>query len=91
MKQLYKLAIFMAVVGLLLLFMVMGTGVSYPHTLFRIGTLVGLACVFFSLPLFLIAWILQLRQSVKSKQYGWALCVAAFGVFLIVRLILRIW
>ena len=58
---------------------------------FTIGTLVGMGCVFLCLPLFFIAWILQLRQSVKTKQYGWALCIAIFGIFLIVRGLLQIW
>lgn len=91
MKRLYRVAMVMAMVGLLLLLAVMGTGVSYPHPFFTIGTLAGMGCMFLSLPLFFIAWIGQLRQSVKTKQYGWALCIAIFGIFLIVRGLLQIW
>lgn len=89
--RVYRAAMALAVVGLVLLLAVIGTGVSYPHPFFTIGTLAGMGCVFLSLPLFFIAWILQLRQSVKTKQYGWALCVAVFGIVLIVRGLLQIW
>lgn len=85
MKGLYRAAMVMTVAGLLPLLAVIGAGVSYPHPFFTIGTLVGMGCVFLCLLLFFIAWILQLRQSVKNKQYGWALCVAVFGIVLIVR------
>lgn len=91
MKGLYRVAMVMAMAGLLLLLAVIGAGVSYPHPFFTIGTLVGMGCVFLCLPLFFIAWILQLRQSVKTKQYGWALCIAVFGIVLIVRGFLQIW
>ena len=83
--RVYRVAMALAILGILLLLAVMGAGVSYPHPFFTIGTLVGMGCVFLCLPLFFIAWILQLRQSVKNKQYGWALCVAVFGIVLIVR------
>ena len=89
--RVYRAAMVLAVVGLALLLAVIGTGVSYPHLFFTVGTLAGMGCVFLSLPLFFIAWIGQLRQSVKTKQYGWALCIAIFGIFLIVRGLLQIW
>lgn len=83
--RVYRVAMALAILGILLLLAVMGAGVSYPHPFFTIGTLVGMGCVFLCLLLFFIAWILQLRQSVKTKQYGWALCIAVFGIVLIVR------
>ena len=55
MKGLYRVAMVMAMAGLLLLLAVIGAGVSYPHPFFTIGTLVGMGCVFLSLPLFFIA------------------------------------
>ena len=54
---LYRIAILLAAVGLLLLLAVIGSGAAYPDLRFRIGAPLGLSLIFASLLLLFICWV----------------------------------
>lgn len=64
-----KGAIFSVLAGFLCWGIIFITDVSYPHTLFQILMPLGLFLVFLSLPLFVLSWIITIRQEFKVKNY----------------------
>mgnify|MGYP007049776762 FL=1 len=89
-KVLFKLTIITAAIGLIMIFSVILSGTAYPDMFFRIATPVGLLFVFVSVILEFISWLCYLKDTIKSKQYIWAIIVAALGLIIIVKEIIRI-
>ena len=87
---LYRIAILLAAVGLLLLLAVIGSGAAYPDLRFRIGAPLGLSLIFASLLLLFICWVWEIHDGIKGKQYLWAAVLAILGCIVIVRILIRL-
>lgn len=89
-KSLFKLAIITGAIGLVMIFSIILSGTAYPDMFFRIVTPLGLLFVFVSVILVFISWLWYLKDTIKSKQYIWAIVVAALGLIVIVKEVIRI-
>lgn len=87
---LYQCAILTAVIGLIIIFTVMLSGVAYPHMLFRIGTPLGLVFIFASVLLLFLSWLWDIHHAIKGKQYLLAIGIAVLGLIVIVRILIRL-
>lgn len=91
MNKIQKFAMLISVLGLIFIFSVILTGVSYPHIFFIVGTCFGLLFIFVGLILFLISWLWELNHIIKRKQYLWAICIVMLGLLVIIKALARIW
>ena len=87
---LYRIAILLAAIGLLLLLAVIWSGAAYPDPRFCVGAPLSLFLIFASLLLLLICWVWEIRDGIKGKQYLWAAVIAVLGCILIVRFLFRL-
>jgi hypothetical protein len=89
-KKLFKLTIITGVIGLIIIFGVILSGIAYPDTFFRIATPVGFLFIFLSVILGLVSWLWYLKDLIKNKQYIWAIIVAALGLIIVIKEVIRI-
>ena len=88
-KTLFKITILTAAIGLGTIVSVILSGTAYPDRFFRIVVPFGLAFVFISVILGAISWICCLTDTVKRKQYRWAISIFVLGLIVIVKAVIR--
>lgn len=59
----------MALIGIILLLIIILSNLVYPSMIFRILTPLAMLFVFTSLVLLGISWILEIKESIKRKEY----------------------
>ncbi len=89
-KNIFNFAVITGAIGLVLIFSVILSGTAYPDMFFNIATPLGLLFVFVSAILSCISWLWYLKDTIKSKQYIWAIIVAALGLIVIIKGVIRI-
>lgn len=82
-KKIYRIGCLLSAIGLLLLLILIISGTSYPHILFRIFMPAGFLFLFAGLTVNGIGWILMMREALKNKEYRKAGSVFLTGVFII--------
>ena len=68
-KKYYKISSYMALIGIILLLIIILSNLVYPSMIFRILTPLAMLFVFTSLVLLGISWILEIKESIKRKEY----------------------
>ena len=89
MKKLLKIATLTAVLGLIIIFAVILSGISAPNIYFNIGVTLGVGLCFISALLFIIYWGWSLKDALANKHYIAALLLVLLALSIITRYILR--
>ena len=89
-KTLFKFAIFTGVIGLIMIFSVILSNIDSSDIFFSIFTPLGLLFTFLSVILGFISWLWYLKDTIKNKQYVWAVFVGILGILIVLKEIIRI-
>lgn len=81
-KKLYKIASYIALIGIILLLIVILSNSAYPSMVFRILTPLAMLFVFTSVALLGIRWLLEIKETIKRKEY------ISAGIIIIIGLLL---
>ena len=81
-KKYYKMASYMALIGIILLIIVILSNTAYPSMIFRILTPLAMLFIFSSVLLIGISWLLEIKESIKRKEY------ISAGIIIIIGLLL---
>lgn len=81
-KKYYKLAGYSGLIGLILLIIVILSNSAYPSMVFRILTPLAMLFVFTSVALLGISWLLEIKETIKRKEY------ISAGIIIIIGLLL---
>ena len=89
-KTLFKFAIITGVIGLFMIFSVILSNIDSSDIFFSIFTPLGLLFTFLSVILGFISWLWYLKDTIKNKQYVWAVFVGILGILIVLKEIIRI-
>lgn len=81
-KKYYKIASYIALIGIILLLIVILSNSAYPSIVFRVLTPLAMLFVFISVALLGISWLLEIKESIKRKEY------ISAGIIIIIGLLL---
>lgn len=81
-KKYYKVASYIALIGIILLLIVILSNSAYPSMVFRILTPLAMLFVFTSVALLAISWLLEIKETIKRKEYISAIIIIIIGLLL---------
>lgn len=81
-KKFYKIASYIALIGIILLLIVILSNSAYPSMVFRILTPLAMLFIFSSVLLIGISWLLEIKETIKRKEY------ISAGIIIIIGLLL---
>ncbi|WP_068268674.1 hypothetical protein [Caviibacter abscessus] len=89
-KKLFKISIFIGVIGLAILLLIVFSGVVYPNQFFKIFMPIGLLLMFISFVMCFVSWILMIKDAVASKNYKSAWVIFFIGMMIIIIQLFKI-
>ena len=84
-KRYYKIASYLALLGIILLLIVILSNSAYPSMVFRILTPLGMLFIFISISLLGISWLLKIKESIKRKDYISACIIITIGLLFVFK------
>lgn len=83
MNKRTKIAATTGLVGLGILLLIMISGIGHPNPLFNYGVGMGLMMIFASIILYVIGWIIDLKNAITKKNRIDALILILVAVFFV--------
>lgn len=81
-KEYYKIASYTALIGIILLLIVILSNSAYPSMVFRILAPLAMLFIFTSVALLGISWLLEIKETIKRKEYISASIIILIGLLL---------
>lgn len=87
--RLFKIALLIGVLGLIILLGIIVSGAADPEPLFCIGTPIGLLLCFVGAILMIITYTCEIFRGIREKLFLWVTVLLILGGILLVRTLYR--
>lgn len=87
--RLFKTALLIGVLGLIILLGIIVSGAADPEPLFCIGTPIGLLLCFVGAILMIITYTCEIFRGIREKKFIWVIVLLILGGLLFIRILLR--
>lgn len=88
--RLFKIALLIGVLGLIILLGIIVSGAADPEPLFCIATPIGLLLCFVGAILLIIPYACEIFRSIREKKFLWVIVLLILGSLLFLRTLLRL-
>lgn len=87
--RLFKIALLIGVLGLIVLLGVIVSGAANPEPLFSIGTPIGLLLCFVGTILIIVAYACEIHGGISEKKFLWVTVLLILGSLWLIRTLYR--